>query len=145
MTTIGSSTPTYDANGNVTNDFLHTYTWDANGRPATIDTVTATYDAVGRMVELYSGGTYTEIVYAPTGDKLALMSGQSLLKAFVPLTGGATAVYTSSGLDHYRHLHWLAAHALRRCQTRQYMEMWPTLRMGDVRGVGEYGFFVDGN
>jgi hypothetical protein len=44
MTQIGSSTPTYDANGNVTNDFLHTYTWDANGRPVTVDGVGLTYE-----------------------------------------------------------------------------------------------------
>jgi RHS repeat-associated protein len=103
MTQIGSSTPTYDANGNVTNDFLHTYAWDSNGRPVTIDGIVATYDALGRMVELNRSGVYGEIVYAPSGDKLALMNGQSLLKAFVPLTGGATAVYSSGGLAYYRH------------------------------------------
>jgi len=103
MTTIGSSTPTYDANGNVTNDFLHTYAWDANGRPVTIDSVGATYDALGRMVELNRAGVYGEIVYAPTGDKLALMAGQTLVKAFVPLPGGATAVYSSTGIAYYRH------------------------------------------
>jgi YD repeat-containing protein len=51
MTQIGSSNPTYDANGNVTNDTIHTYAWDAAGRPVTIDTVGLTYDALGRMVE----------------------------------------------------------------------------------------------
>ena len=109
MTTIGSSTPTYDANGNVTNDFLHVYSWDANGRPVTIDSVTVTYDALGRAVEMDAGGYYSQIVYTPTGDKLALMTGQTLLRAFVPLPGGATAVYTSSGLDHYRHSDWLGS------------------------------------
>jgi RHS repeat-associated protein len=109
MTTIGTSTPTYDADGNVTNDFLHTYTWNAYGRPVTIDTVGVTYDALGSMVELNRSGTYTEIVYTPSGDKLALMNGQSLLRAFVPLPGGATAVYTNSGLDHYRHSDWLGS------------------------------------
>jgi RHS repeat-associated protein len=103
MTQIGSSTPTYDGNGNVTNDFLHTYAWDAAGRPVTIDGVGATYDAIGRMVEQNRSGTYTEIVYAPSGAKLALMSGQTLTKAFIPLTGGAVAVYNSSGLAYYRH------------------------------------------
>jgi RHS repeat-associated protein len=103
MTQIGSSTPTYDGNGNVTNDFLHTYAWDAAGRPVTIDGVGATYDAIGRMVEQNRSGTYTEIVYAPSGAKLALMSGQSLTEAFVPLSGGSTAVYNSSGLVYYRH------------------------------------------
>jgi RHS repeat-associated protein len=112
MTQIGSSTPTYDANGNVTNDFLHTYAWDANGRPVTIDGIGATYDALGRMVELNRSGVYGEIAYAPSGDKLALMNGQSLLKAFVPLTGGATAVYSSSGLSYYKHSDWLGSSRL---------------------------------
>jgi hypothetical protein len=42
-------------------------------------------------------------VYSPLGGKLAVMSGQSLQKGFVPLPTGATAVYTSSGLAYYRH------------------------------------------
>jgi RHS repeat-associated protein len=118
MTTIGTSTPSYDANGNVLNDFLHTYTWDVDGRPLTIDGIGATYDALGRMVELNRSGTYTEIAYTPAGDKLALMSGQSLLRAFVPLPGGATAVYTSGGLDHYRHADWLGSARLETTPSR---------------------------
>src|SRR6185437_7683179 len=39
MTEIGGDTPTYDADGNVTNDFLHTYSWDSNGKAVTIDGV----------------------------------------------------------------------------------------------------------
>jgi len=108
MTEIGSSTPSYDANGNVTNDFLHTFQWDAAGRPIVIDAsesdgVDLTYDALGRMVEQDRQGTYEQIAYAPSGTKLALMYGQSLFRAFVPLTGGAIAVYNSNGLDYYRH------------------------------------------
>jgi hypothetical protein len=56
MTQIGFSTPTYDSNGNVTNDFLHTYAWNANGRPVTIDGIGITYDALGRMVEQNRSG-----------------------------------------------------------------------------------------
>ncbi len=109
MTQIGSSTPTYDLNGNVTNDFLHTYAWDANGRPVTADGVGLTYDALGRMVEQNRSGVYTEIVYGPGGGKLALMSGQTLQKAFVALAGGSSAVYNSSGLAYYRHSDWLGS------------------------------------
>ena len=109
MTSIGSSTPTYDANGNVTNDFLHTYAWDSNGRPVTVDGVGVTYDALGDMVEQNRSGTYTEIAYAPSLGKLALMSGTTLQKGFVPLTGGAAAVYNSSGLAYYRHSDWLGS------------------------------------
>jgi RHS repeat-associated protein len=112
MTMIGSSVPAYDTNGNVTNDFLNTYSWDANGRPVTADSVGLSYDALGRMVEQNRGGSYIEIVYAPSGAKLALMNGSSLQKGFVPLTGGSMAVYSSSGLDHYRHSDWLGSNRL---------------------------------
>jgi RHS repeat-associated protein len=109
MTEIGSSTPTYDANGNVLTDTAHTYSWDANGRPTTVDSVGLTYDAFGRMVEQDKSGVYTEIAYAPTGGKLAIMSGQTLQKAYVPLSGGSVAAYASSGLAYYRHSDWLGS------------------------------------
>jgi RHS repeat-associated protein len=113
MTSLpGNFTPTYDANGNVTNDSNHTYSWDADGNSIMIDSVGLTFDALDRMVEQNRSGTYTEIVYTPTGGKLALMTGtggQTLQKAFVPLPGQVTAIYTSSGLDHYRHSDWLGS------------------------------------
>jgi RHS repeat-associated protein len=110
MTSLpGGLTPTYDSNGNVTNDFLNTYTWDANSRPVIIDAVGITYDAFGRMVEQNRSGTYTEIAYATSGQKVALMSGQTLQKAFVPLPSGSTAVYNGSGLAYYRHSDWLGS------------------------------------
>ncbi len=93
----------------MTNDFLHTYAWDSNGRPVTVDGVGVTYDALGDMVEQNRSGTYTEIAYAPSLGKLALMSGTTLQKGFVPLTGGAAAVYNSSGLAYYRHSDWLGS------------------------------------
>jgi hypothetical protein len=52
---------------------------------------------------------YSEIVYGPNGSKLALMNGQTVTKVFTPLSGGATAVYTSSGLAYYRHSDWLGS------------------------------------
>jgi RHS repeat-associated protein len=64
------------------------------------------------MVEQNRGGSYTQIVYSPTGGKLALMRGQSLQKAFVLLPGGGTAVYNSTGLAHYRHPDWLGSSRL---------------------------------
>jgi len=42
--------------------------------------------------------------------KLALMNGQALAKAYVPLPAGATAVYTSSStVHHYRFPDWLGS------------------------------------
>jgi len=88
---------------------LHSYAWDADGKAITMDGVGATYDALDRMVEQNRSGSYTQIVYAPTGSKLALMNAQSLQKAFVPLPGMGTAVYTASGLAYYRHADWLGS------------------------------------
>jgi RHS repeat-associated protein len=112
ISTIGSLVPTYDANGNLTNDTAHAYTWDTEGRMLSVDSGTASgvcdlYDALGRMVEKQTGTScttsYTEIVYTPTGGRLATMNGQTLLQASVPLVGGAEALYSSSGLFAYRH------------------------------------------
>lgn len=111
-------TPVYDQNGNLLSDSAHTYTWDADGHPVSIDSVSLTYDAFGRMVEQNRSGSYTQIVYTPTGSKLALMNGQSLVKAYVTLPSGATAVYTSSGLSYYRHADWLGTSRLASTPTR---------------------------
>ena len=119
----GNFTPTYDANGNVTNDSNHTYSWDSDGNSITVDGVGLTFDAFDRMVEQNRSGSYTEIVYAPTGGKLALMSGtggQTLQNAFFPLPGRDTAIYTSSGLDHYRHSDWLGSARLTSSSARAY-------------------------
>ncbi len=103
ITSVGSFTPTYDANGNTTADPSNTYSWDSAGRPVTLDGVTVAYDALGRMVEQNRAGVYTQIVYGPNGGKFAIMSGSTLQKAIVPLPGGSQAVYNSSGLLYYGH------------------------------------------
>jgi RHS repeat-associated protein len=80
-------------------------------------TVTATYDAMGRMVEQYNGSAYAQILYSPIG-KTALMNSSNLKKAFVPLPGGGTAIYNSSGLAYYRHTDWLGSSRLTSTQAR---------------------------
>ena len=95
-------------NGNTLTDNAHSYTWDAEGKAITLDSVGATYDALGRMVEQNRSGAYTQIVYSLTGGKLALMTGQTLSKAFVSLPGSAVAVYGAGGtLSYFRHPDWL--------------------------------------
>jgi RHS repeat-associated protein len=112
MTSIGSFTPSYeyDSNGNLRGDGpYNTYSWDGEGNLATLNGNAETYDALDRRVEQYNGSAYTEIVYGPAGNKLALMNGQTATKVFAPLSGGATAVYNSSGLQYYRHPDWLGS------------------------------------
>ena len=100
---------TYDANGNLTTDGVHQYSWDAGSNLASVDGITKTFDALGRVVEQSNSGSYTQILYAPWGNKVALVSGSTLQKAFVALPGGATAVYNSAGLAYYRHPDWLGS------------------------------------
>lgn len=109
VTTVGSFAPSYDANGNLTNDTAHSYNWNSEGSATTIDSVTLTYDAMGRMIEQNRSGAYTQILYGPDGSKLALFNGQALSKAFVGLPAGASAVFTTSGLNYYRHTDWLGS------------------------------------
>ncbi len=115
---LGTQTWAYDSNGNLTSTGTGigsaSYTWDADGRMLTdsqngYTTVNLTYDFLGRMVEQARGSSYTQIVYGPTGSKLALMNGQTLVKAFVPLPAGGTAVYAPGGLSLYRHPDWLGS------------------------------------
>jgi RHS repeat-associated protein len=121
FSSIPGASVSYDANGNVLGDGSHTYAWDAYGNTISLDGIGLTFDALDRMVEQNRSGTYTEIVYSPGGGKLALMSGtggQTLQKAFIPLPGQAIAVYTSTGLDHYRHSDWLGSARLTSSPTR---------------------------
>jgi RHS repeat-associated protein len=107
----GVTGPYYDSNGNLTKDNLNTYTWDPNwGSPASLNSTNLIYDANGLMVEQQNGSASTHILYGPAG-KTAIMSGQTLVKAFVGLPDGATAIYTpSSGSPaYYRHPDWLGS------------------------------------
>ena len=79
----------------------------------TVDSVPVTYDAFDRAIEQESGSGYTQILYGPTGAKLAPSANPStLMMAFIPLPGGATAVYSGTRLAYYRHSDWLGSSRL---------------------------------
>lgn len=110
----------YDNNGNVTGINLgtaHTYSWDAEGHLVNNDGVQVIFDALDRPVE-QQHGSFTQIVYGADGRKLSLMSGASLVKSFVPLPGGGTAVYGASGLMFYRHADYLGSARIGTTATR---------------------------
>ncbi|MBV9269103.1 MAG: RHS repeat protein, partial [Acidobacteriaceae bacterium] len=109
--TLPGGTPAYDANGNVTNDTFHNYLLDVDGKNTQADgSTTLTYDALGRWVERgtsYNGSMYySQALYSPMGNYVAIMSGQSLRAAYLPLPSGAVAYY-SLALDSYWHADWL--------------------------------------
>lgn len=109
----------YDSDGNLISWPGHAATWDAEDQAHCLDSIVLVRDVFERIVEEQSGGTcsapgttYQQIVYSTDGSKL-LTNGRSLIKAYVPLPGGATAVFNSSGvLAYYRHSDWLGSSRL---------------------------------
>jgi RHS repeat-associated protein len=100
----------YDGNGNVTDDLIERYTWNADGTMGDAGGITYTYDAFDRVVEANG----TQFVYAPDGTMIASTSDyHTLVSAYVPLPGNATAVYTNNagtvGLNHYRRPDWIGS------------------------------------
>ena len=107
---VSGASISYDGDGNLLTDNLsNTYTWDPNwGNPASVNTTNLIYDALGQMVEQQNGSSHTQILYSQMG-KTAIMTGQTLTKAFVYLPGGGTAIYGTSGPTGYRHSDWLGS------------------------------------
>jgi RHS repeat-associated protein len=118
---VGGQNFTYDADGNLLSTGIgvgtNTYTWNAYGRmlgdtPYGGSSISAQYDALGRMALNYtgsgcSGSTCTTFVYGPSGEKLALMNGQTLVYGRVGLPGGGLALYGSGmNLARYWHADW---------------------------------------
>jgi RHS repeat-associated protein len=88
ITPSGSVTPTYDNNGNMTNDGLHTFIWDARDRLIGITSLASfTYDPIGRRHSIASGGTTTLYVYdgaEPIQESVAGMVSANLLPGISP-------------------------------------------------------------
>ena len=100
---------TYDSNGNITYDGANHFAYDAEGRAVTINGIQIYYDAFNRMMTQNSGGIYTNYVYGPAGDRVAILNGSTIQSYFVPLTGGLQAVYTATTLQYYLHKDWLGS------------------------------------
>jgi RHS repeat-associated protein len=97
---------TYDTNGNLTNDTFNTYQWDANGRPIVIDGVNSAYDAQGNLAEQDASWGTQEYLYDENRTQIGGAIGQGSGFAYIPLPGGAQALY-SQGVLYYTHADWL--------------------------------------
>jgi len=112
--TLGGTT--YDLDGNLTNDSFHTHWWNPEGKIASIGSATCggsgviclTYDALGRVVERQNGAAFTEFLYSPIG-KTAVMTGQTLTNATIPLPGGTRLYYATATNKQLWHKDWLGS------------------------------------
>ncbi len=105
----------YDSNGNVTNDSFNAYAYNEFSKMKSINGSgtncsgggqCVTYDAMGRAVEIDSGSTTTEVWYTQLG-KTAYMSGATYNYSYLPTPGGATALHSAGGVEHFLHKDWL--------------------------------------
>ena len=108
----GGTTAAYDGNGNQTLNTANSLSWNASAQPVNVNGVGATYDPMGRMVETNASGTYTQYVYTPSGNRLATVQSGQLVSANIPLPGGGTAMYKSTGFNYFRHSDWLGSSRL---------------------------------
>ena len=104
----------YDGMGNVTVDNLsNSYSYDAEGRPITVNNgaqvIQTTFDPFGRATEQNRDGTYTQIVYSPSGAKFAFMNGTTVLGLKAPMAAGMAAVRASDGTGYFQHADWLGS------------------------------------
>jgi RHS repeat-associated protein len=107
-TPSGSVSPTYDNNGNLTNDGSQVYVWDARNRLAGITSVAAfAYDPVGRRQSITQSGTTTTFlndgstpVQESSGGTVTanLLLGTSIDDRITRTAGGATATYLTNAL-----------------------------------------------
>jgi hypothetical protein len=125
--TVSSCVPTYDANGNLTQDCTFvpaaTYAWDADGNSISLNGVALTYDAFDRMIEQNTSGTYTQVLYTPVGKIGIMKSLTTYQKLILPLPGGDAVSYDTTGAGfHYRHADWLVSARLGSLnnQTKEY-------------------------
>jgi RHS repeat-associated protein len=108
---------TYDANGNLTNDTFHTYQWDATGHMIGVGgsyQSNQTFDALGNLAEqnIPSSSWTAQFLYDEKGKELGYAKAQSAGWTWVPLPGGATAIYAGGNLQNYWHADWLGSSRL---------------------------------
>ena len=87
----------YDGNGNQKSSTgLSSISWDANGLPVSVTplsggAISGTYDAFGRLVENGAGGTYTQFIFSPAGEKIDLARPKSSSKSGCPILRPASS------------------------------------------------------
>ena len=89
-----------------------TYNTNAFSSPSFGGTTTNVAGGYPAVAGVSGSSTYTQFVYSPGGQKIAVVQNGSLVKGTVPLPGGASAIYSSAGLKYLRHKDWLGSSRL---------------------------------
>jgi RHS repeat-associated protein len=110
---------TYDNNGNLTYDTLHTYQRDVEGHAVVFDSTNSVFNAFGNLVEQDAPTWNQEFIYDENSRQIGGAVGQGSGSAHLPLPGGAQAVYGTGGaLAYYAHVDWLGSERLHSTPSR---------------------------
>jgi len=95
MTQRGSSTLTYDNNGNLSGDGTNTYSWDARNQLTSMSgpglSASFLYDGIGRRIKKTVNGSITEYLYDGATAVQEISGGTPVANL---LTGGLDATFT---------------------------------------------------
>jgi len=122
----------YDANGNVLNDGVHSYAYDAENRIISVDggATTYVYDANGQRVRKTVGGASTDYVYDLSGHAVAEVNASGWQRGEVYTGGRHIATYVNS-TTYFDHGDWLGTERVRTAVNGSVCESITSLPFGD--------------
>jgi len=122
----------YDADGNVLNDGVHSYAYDAENRIISVDggSTTYVYDANGQRVRKTVGGASTDYAYDLSGHAIPEVNASGLLRGEVYAGGRHIATYVNN-TTYFDHGDWLGTERVRTAVNGSVCESTTSLPFGD--------------
>jgi len=122
----------YDADGNVLNDGVHSYAYDAENRIISVDggATTYVYDANGQRVQKTVGGAATDYVYDLSGRAISEVNASGWQRGEVYAGGRHIATYVNN-TTYFDHGDWLGTERVRTAVNGSVCESITSLPFGD--------------
>ena len=124
----------YDADGNLLNDGVHSYTYDAESRIVAVDgggTATYVYDAEGRRVQKTTAGGTVSYIYDIAGEQVAEVNASGGANREEVYAGGRHVATYTNGTTYFDHADWLGTERMRTTATGASCETIVSLAFGD--------------
>ena len=124
----------YDADGNLLYDGVHSYTYDAESRIVAVDgggTATYVYDAEGRRVQKTTAGGTVSYVYDIAGEQVAEVNASGGANREEVYAGGRHVATYTNGTTYFDHADWLGTERMRTMVSGSACETIVSLAFGD--------------
>ena len=124
----------YDADGNLLYDGVHSYTYDAESRIVAVDgggTATYVYDAEGRRVQKTTAGGTVSYIYDIAGNQVAEVNSSGAATREEVYAGGRHVATYANGTTYFDHADWLGTERMRTMVSGSACETIVSLAFGD--------------